>query len=218
MSTSLGVGALRRSFEPFRALTRPMGNAHGGAMSENSYPAIDLAKALQAQLELAFGAPEVRRFAHLPVIGCCEEHERDFAWYRTHHWGEMPEAIAAGRLDAFEVSSLHQAVYYAFVPGLCLHALKTVAAAYQGQDFSRIGLDDWLLAGLLPIRKVAGAERQLSLLQNRCVAAILYFFDECLTEIKGHPLTVEAPGGHLPLRELIEQHWGDESLFRAAAR
>jgi hypothetical protein len=60
----------------------------------DSCPALAGAKALQAELVAAFGAPAVSRFADLPVIGCAE-HERDFAWYRAHYWGDMPDAIAA---------------------------------------------------------------------------------------------------------------------------
>ena len=185
-------------------------------MPENTYPAIERANALQAELAAAFGAPDIHRFEQLPIIGCCDEHEPDFAWYRAHHWAEMPDAIAAGRLDPFELSSLHDAVYYAFVPGLCLHALRSVIAGYVQNDFSRVGVDDWIEAGLLHGRRPVSAsvERHLSFAEYRCIATVLYFYDDCLTEIEGYAQTVEAPGGRCPVRELIEKQWDDASLFR----
>lgn len=183
-------------------------------MSEtDSYPALARAKALQAELLAAFGAPAARRFAELAFVGCCAEHDGGFAWYRAHHWGEMPDAIAAETLDPFEISSLHPAVYFAFVPGLCLHALRNVTAAYERQDFSHFELDDWIEAGLLPLRPVVGAERHLSIAQYRAVAAVLRFYDDCLTEIMGYPATIEARGGRVPLRELIDERWADARLF-----
>jgi hypothetical protein len=183
-------------------------------MSATSYPALARAKTLQAELTAAFGTPAVRTFAHLPLIGCCADHEAGFAWYRRHHWGEMPDAIAADELDAFEVSSLHEATYFAFVPGLCLHTLNRIAAVYERQDFAHLDLDDWILAGLLPVRPVVGTGRYLSLAQYQCVAAVLFFYDDCLSEIQGHSETVEAAGGRVPLRTLIEQRWGNDGLFQ----
>src|SRR5439155_3805773 len=69
-------------------------------------------------------------------IGCCEDHEPDFDWYRKHSWQEFEAELPTARFDPFDFATVHPLVFQYFAPGIMLATLSWLV--------SKSGSDDWL--------------------------------------------------------------------------
>lgn len=154
----------------------------------------------------------IRAFARVPrpdlssirPLGCCEEHEADFQWYRHHSWRDFAEELPSGRFDPFEFPSLNPAAYHYFVPGLLLATLDSIGG---GPDEPHPWWQDWLGA-LAPLKK--NAERfRLDYLplfdsqQREAVVSHLELFNGWLSEKRGY--------GDRDVERAISQVWRHET-------
>lgn len=53
-------------------------------------------------------------------LGCCEDHEPDYQWYRRHSWQEFESELPTGRFDPFDFGSIHPVAFHYFSPGVLL--------------------------------------------------------------------------------------------------
>src|SRR5262249_24925362 len=53
----------------------------------------------RSKVQQAFADVERPDFRSVLTLGCCEDHEADFAWYRQHSWQELTQEILNQRLD-----------------------------------------------------------------------------------------------------------------------
>ncbi|HYO98736.1 MAG TPA: hypothetical protein VER76_00820 [Pyrinomonadaceae bacterium] len=135
----------------------------------------------------AFGdipRPDLRAVRQL---GCCKEHDGDFAWYREHTWQELEKEIKAEHFDVFQFGSLHPSAYHYFVPGLLLGTLESIVADAGSQH---LRLADWV-RNLTPAKDRAAnfREKYLPLFtarQRDAVASHLEFFNEREVERQGY--------------------------------
>ena len=121
-------------------------------------------------------------------MGCCEDHEEDFAWYREHSWRELAQEILTGWLDPIEFSSLHPVAYHYFVPGVLTATLESAGKNIGWYSF---GGEDWL-RNLMPFRESAEEFRRgyLSCFNQQqidAVASQLELFQRALVETRGYP-------------------------------
>lgn len=176
---------------------------------------VEQAEKLQRQLYKVFAVNKTTRFAHLPYIGCCEEHEDELKWFRYHDWAELSDAITANKMSEVSFFMLCDEAYFTFVPGICLYALKLVSGWYERLDFSMCCIDYWVEETLILGRKDVSAvvKNYLSFEQYQCVNNILCFYNECLCEIEGYAVTIDAAGGRRTMLEQIERQWGNQNLF-----
>jgi len=96
---------------------------------------------VRSRIEAAFANVERPDFRSILTLGCCEDHEEDFAWYRQHSWQELIEEIRTRWLDPFEFACLHPVAYHYFVPGVLLVTLESVGKDVGWYSF---GGQDWL--------------------------------------------------------------------------
>jgi hypothetical protein len=118
-------------------------------------------------------------------LGCCEEHDPDFDWYRQHTWQELEQEFSLDYLDRFEFFALHPSAYHYFVPGLLLGMLESIVTGADGYHAW-----DWV-RNLLFYGSRAGSfgEEYLTLFtapQREAVASLLEFFNESDVERKGY--------------------------------
>lgn len=85
----------------------------------------------------------------LRPLGCCEEHEPDFQWYRHHSWQDFAEELPSGRFDPFEFPSLNPAAYHYFVPGILLATLDSISGS---PDDLHLWEQDWV-GTLTPLKE-----------------------------------------------------------------
>jgi hypothetical protein len=146
----------------------------------------------------AFGdvpRPDLRT---LRGLGCCEEHDADFDWYREHSWQDLEKEIRAEHFDVVQFGSLHPVAYHYFVPGVLLGTLESIVT---DADDCHLWERDWI-GNLTPLKD--GTERfrakYLPLFtteQRDAVASHLEFFNE---------------------REVERRGYGDKYIERALAR
>jgi len=122
------------------------------------------------------------------TLGCCEDHEADFEWYRHHSWQEFAEEISVGRLDSVEFFALHPVAYHYFVPGILMKTLESIGKDVGWHGFSG---KDWL-GNLIPFKDRAEEFRRDYLShfneqQIDAVASHLELFQRCLAEKRGYP-------------------------------
>lgn len=133
----------------------------------------------------AFGdvpRPDLRAIREL---GCCEEHDSDFDWYRTHTWQELEKEITAAHFDVVQFGSLHPLAYHYFVPGLLLGTLESIVA---DTDSLHLWEREWI-GNLTPLK---GSERRFkenylplfTAPQRDAVASHLEFYNEWLVETR----------------------------------
>ena len=60
----------------------------------------------------------------IPIIGCCERHEQDFAWYRRHTWQEFELARETRGFDPADFAAIHPVAFHYFTPGVLRTAIK----------------------------------------------------------------------------------------------
>jgi hypothetical protein len=68
--------------------------------------------------------PDLER---LPIIGCCEQHEKDFEWYRRHTWQEFENAIESRGFDSADFVAIHPLAFHYFTPGVLGTAIKRLS-------------------------------------------------------------------------------------------
>lgn len=143
---------------------------------------------VRSRIETAFASVERPDFRSILVLGCCADHEEDFAWYRQHSWQELVEKIRTDWLDPFEFSSLHPVAYHYFVPGVLLATLDSV-----GKDVGWYGFggQDWL-RNLIPDKEGTEAFRRdyvscFSDQEIEAIASQLDLFQRAVIEKRGYP-------------------------------
>ena len=150
-----------------------------------SYFQIDTMRSRITQAFADVPRPDLRS---IRTLGCCEDHEVDFEWYRYHSWQELPSEISAEGLDSIQFSSLHPVAFHYFVPGVLMGTLESIGKDVGWHSF---GGDDWLKT-LIPFEDRAEEFRRkyLSLFspqQIDAVASHLELFQRCVVEKRGYP-------------------------------
>jgi hypothetical protein len=137
-------------------------------------------------------------------LGCCNEHEPDFQWYRQHSWQEFLEKLPSGRFDPFEFPTLNPAAYHYFVPGILLATLDSTG---RNLDEPHLWEQDWVGA-LIPLKE--NTERfvldYLPLFdspQREAVASHLELFNGWLAETRGY--------GDVDIEWAASQVWRSET-------
>jgi len=120
-------------------------------------------------------------------LGCCEEHDEYFDWYRRHTRQELEKELSHDYLDRFEFFALHPVAYHYFVPGLLLGTLESIVTETDS-DYS----DTWAwVRNLLGNGATAGRFREeylplFNAPQRDAVAGFLEFFNEWDMEREGY--------------------------------
>jgi hypothetical protein len=143
--------------------------------------------ALRREVTAAFASVPRPDLSSVRPLGCCEEHEPDFQWYRQHSRQELAEGLPSGRFDPFDFANLNPAAYHYFVPGILLATLDSIGETPAAPDLWE---RDWVGA-LLPLKK--STERfirdYLPLFdsrQRKAVASQLELFNGWLSETRGY--------------------------------
>ena len=87
---------------------------------------------------------DIPPFSEISNIGCCAEHEQDFAWYRQHNWIDLKNLILSSEdiletcIDPFEFCSLDARVHRYYLKGAlsALEILVEEAVNFSDLDFS----------------------------------------------------------------------------------
>lgn len=143
---------------------------------------------VRSKIDQAFGRLERPDLRMIPTLGCCEDHEEDFAWYRRHSWQELTQQILTGWLDPVEFRSLHPVAYHYFVPGVLTATLESIGKDVGWHGF---GGQDWL-GNLIPFEDRAEGFRRdyLSRFNQDQIDAVvsqLELFQQALVETRGYP-------------------------------
>lgn len=143
--------------------------------------------AVRQKVTEAFACVQRPDLSSVWPLGCCEEHEPDFQWYRRHTWQDFAEGLPSGRFDPFEFPTLHPAAYRYFVPGVLLATLDSISG---NPDDPHLWEQDWV-GTLTPLREKA--ERFIrdylpffDSRQREAVASHLEFFNGWLAEVSGY--------------------------------
>jgi hypothetical protein len=82
-------------------------------------------------------------------IGCCNDHEPDFDWYREHSWKEFEAELPTARFDPFDFGTVHPLVFHYFAPGIMLATLDWLVSKSDSDDWLP---DSWVMK-FAPLRK-----------------------------------------------------------------
>jgi hypothetical protein len=121
-------------------------------------------------------------------LGCCEEHDSDFDWYRRHSRQEFEKELSRDYLDRFEFFALHPVAYHYFAPGLLLGTLESIVT---DTDSLRSAWEwDWV-RNLLGSASTAERFREeylplFTAPQRDAVASFLEFFNEWDVDREGY--------------------------------
>src|SRR5215213_376069 len=121
-------------------------------------------------------------------LGCCEEHEEDYEWYRSHSVEEFADILPSDSLYPYNFAGLHPLAYHYFVPGILLAALDSPSA--RNTEAPSWGEYEWV-HHLLPYQDSAGRFRSEYLplfgrRQRRAVADFLrLWFADVLADDPG---------------------------------
>ena len=126
--------------------------------------------------------------ASINPLGCCNEHEKDFDWYRHHSWIEFKEGVPNGSFDPFEFNSLHPLAYHYFVPGILLAVLESIET---------IGFQSWQMDWIRQVTPLkSGLEQfaqkylpKFTANQREAIASFLITINDWLTKTRGWPDT-----------------------------
>lgn len=134
----------------------------------------------------AFDETPRPNFDSIHSLGCCDEHEQDFAWYRNHNWREFKQELSSGQFDAFQFNSLHPLAYHYFVPGILLAILDSIEA----DEDQRWPLD-WI-GQLTPLKSnteqfIQNYLPKFTADQKKAVADFLVTINDWLVKIRGWP-------------------------------
>ena len=143
---------------------------------------------VRTKIALAFEDNQRPDLTAIRPLGCCEDHDADFEWYRHHSWQELPAKIADEAFDSVEFSSLHPVAYHYFVPGLLLATLDAIGNNVSWHGF---GGKDWM-QNLVPSKETTEQFRcdylsRFSEEQIDAVTSHLKLFQEMLAEKRGYP-------------------------------
>lgn len=135
----------------------------------------------------AFGdvpRPDLRAIREL---GCCEEHDSDFDWYRQHSWQDLEKELKAEHFDVVQFNSLHPVAYHYFVPGLLLGTLESIVT--ETDDYHL--WEGFWVGRLTPLKDRVEHFRETYLPlftaeQRDAVASHLEFFNEWNVERQGY--------------------------------
>jgi hypothetical protein len=89
---------------------------------------------------------DIPPFSEISNIGCCAEHEQDFAWYRQHNWIDFKNLILSSEdilencIDLFEFCTLDARVHRYYLKG-ALSALETLVD--EAENFSDLDFSVW---------------------------------------------------------------------------
>lgn len=149
--------------------------------------AIDLNTIRNKVVEAFDGTPRPNLDSINP-LGCCNEHQQDFDWYRHHSWIEFKEELPNGLFDPFEFNSLHPLAYHYFVPGILLAILESIEA----DEDQRWPLD-WI-GRLTPLKSstkqfIQTYLPQFTADQRKAVADFLVTINDWLMKTQGWPDT-----------------------------
>jgi hypothetical protein len=151
--------------------------------------ALDL---IRREVVEAFAGTSRPDLSDVRPLGCCEEHEEDYEWYRSHSVEEFADILPSDSLYPYNFAGLHPLAYHYFVPGILLAALDSPAA--RDPEAPSWGEYEWV-DHLLPYQDSAARFRSEYLplfgrRQRRAVADFLrlWFADE-LAEDPGPPKT-----------------------------
>src|SRR5580765_8007503 len=78
------------------------------------------------ELFTAFADMERPDLRGIHPLGCCEEHEPDYAWYRNHLWEDFARELPNGGFDPFDFGSIHPIAFHYFSPGVLLATCEAV--------------------------------------------------------------------------------------------
>lgn len=146
----------------------------------------EITSASQRIVEAFAGIPQPNLNSIHP-LGCCDEHESDFEWYRHHSCQEFEKELSSERFDPFEFTSLNPLAYHYFVPGILLAVLNSIAA---NPDSLHLWEQDWV-GTLIPLKENAANFRRnylplFSSRQKEAVASGLELFNRWHFEKKAY--------------------------------
>jgi hypothetical protein len=105
---------------------------------------VDEWKTLQTNIQAAFAGVPPPNLENIPVLGCCEEHEIEYQWYRQNSWQDFELAQ-----DSANFVTLHPLAFHYFTPGVLIAVLESLNA-----DEDRSWHDEyWLLNFIVPFRQ-----------------------------------------------------------------
>lgn len=151
---------------------------------------MDGSKLVRQKILEAFGdvpRPDLRAIREL---GCCDEHDSDFDWYRQHTRQEFEKELSRDYLDRFEFRSLHPVAYHYFVPGLLLGTLESIVTDTDRDSLCSAWEWAWV-RNLLGSGSTAERFREeylplFTAPQRDAVASHLEFFNEWDAERQGY--------------------------------
>lgn len=152
----------------------------------------------------AFSGAARPDFGSVHPLGCCEEHESDFEWYRHHSWKEFEEELPSGRFDPFEFPALAPSAYHYLAPGILLATLHSIGT---NPDSSPSWEQEWVNT-LTPLEGYVEKFRRdylplFSLEQREAVVSHLNLFNDWLIEMKGE--------GDDDIGRAVNRVWRDET-------
>ncbi|MDX6270321.1 MAG: hypothetical protein QOD28_1544 [Acidobacteriota bacterium] len=133
---------------------------------------------LKQKILAAFGDVPRPDLSRIRQLGCCEEHDSDFDWYRQHSRQELEKEIAAPHFDRFEFFALHPVAYHYFVPGILLGTLEALVTTKESYSLVE---EDWI-PNLTPQKNHIEIFKQeylplFTAPQRDAVASFLEFYD-----------------------------------------
>ena len=143
-------------------------------------------------------------------LGCCEEHEPFFEWYRNHSWQEFKELLPSGYLDSIEFFTLHPSAYHYFTQGLLL---ATAESLRSSPDWFSWDEDTWV-RNLCPSKNLLENFRQdylplFSSEQREAVRVHLRMFNDWY-KVHNDYGEVGGPYGDKEMEFAIDHVWVDE--------
>ena len=98
-------------------------------------------ESVSSKIREAFEGIERPDLRAILTLGCCEEHEEDFTWYRHHSWEELSLEILNEGLDWVDFSVIHPLAYHYFVPAILTATLESIVSGAQRHNLKGY---DWL--------------------------------------------------------------------------
>ncbi|MDQ1589642.1 MAG: hypothetical protein QOG71_269 [Pyrinomonadaceae bacterium] len=142
---------------------------------------------LKQKILAAFGDVPRPDLSRIRQLGCCEEHDSDFDWYRQHSWQELEKEIGAPHFDRIEFFALHPVAYHYFVPGILLGTLEAIVTTKESYSLVE---EDWI-PNLTPRKSHVEIFEQeylplFTAPQRDAVASFLEFYYEWEEERQGY--------------------------------
>jgi len=143
---------------------------------------------VRSKITEAFEGIERPDLRSILTLGCCEEHEEDFTWYRHHSWEELALEILNDRPDWVDFAGIHPLAYHYFVPGILTATFESIVSGAQWYNFKG---KHWL-STLIPSDKRAEEfhRKYLSMFSHTQIEAVrshLKFVQSWKVEQRGYP-------------------------------